>query len=42
MIGSDNKEDLNKPRDPRGYVMLKVLQDLDKAYELLPAKWSRE
>ena len=42
VIGSDNKEDLNKPRDPRGYVMLKVLQDLDKAYELLPAKWSTD
>ena len=42
VIGSDNKEDLNKPRDPRGYVMLKVLQDLDKAYELLPARWSTD
>lgn len=39
VIGSSDKEDLNKPRDPRGYVMLKVIQDLDKAYELLPAKW---
>ncbi len=42
VIESSNKEDLNKPRDPRGYVMLKVLQDLDKAYELLPAKWSTD
>ena len=39
VIGSSDKEDLNKPRDPRGYVMLKVLQDLDKAYELLPSYW---
>ncbi|MBQ9891939.1 MAG: RagB/SusD family nutrient uptake outer membrane protein [Bacteroidales bacterium] len=39
VIGSSDTEDLNKPRDPRGYVMLKVLQDLDRAYELLPAKW---
>lgn len=42
VIGSGNKEDLNKPRDPRGYVMLKVLEDLDKAYDLLPAKWSTD
>lgn len=40
VIGSSDKEDLNKPRDPRGYVMLKVLQDLDKACELLPEKWA--
>lgn len=39
VIGSSDKEDLNKPRDPRGYVMLKVLQDLDKAFELLPSYW---
>ena len=42
VIGSDNKEDLNKPRDARGYVMLMVLQDLDKAYDLLPARWSSD
>ncbi len=42
VIGSSDTEDLNKARDPRGYVMLKVLQDLDKAYELLPAKWSSD
>ena len=42
VIGSADKEDLNKPRDPRGYVMMKVLQDLDKAYELLPARWSSD
>lgn len=42
VISSDDKESLNRPRDPRGYVMLKVMQDLDKAYELLPAKWSSD
>ena len=42
VIGSADKEDLNKPRDPRGYVMMKVLEDLDKAYELLPSKWASD
>lgn len=42
VIASDDKEALNRPRDPRGYVMLKVMQDLDKAYKLLPAKWSSD
>lgn len=42
VIGSADTDDLNRPRDPRGYVMLKVLQDLDMAYELLPAKWSSD
>lgn len=40
VIGSSDAAALNKPRDPRGYVMMKVLEDLDKAYELLPDKWS--
>ena len=39
VIGSGDVVDLNKPRDSRGYVMYKVLQDLDKAYEMLPARW---
>lgn len=39
VIGSSDEAMLNKPRDPRGYVMLKICQDLDKAYELLPDKW---
>ena len=39
VIGSSDDAMLNKPRDPRGYVMLKICQDLDKAYELLPDKW---
>ena len=40
VIGSNDTEDLKKPRDPRGYVMLMVMKDLDKAYEMLPSKWS--
>ena len=36
VIGSSDTESLNKPRDPRGYVMMKVLEDCDKAYERLP------
>ena len=40
VIGSADTEDLKKPRDPRGYVMLKCMEDLDKAYERLPEKWS--
>lgn len=39
VIGSSDDAMLNKPRDQRGYVMLKICQDLDKAYELLPDKW---
>ena len=39
VIGSSDEAMMNKPRDPRGYVMLKICQDLDKAYELLPDKW---
>ena len=39
VIGSADTESLNKPRDPRGYVMMKVLEDCDKAYERLPEAW---
>ena len=42
VIGSSDTEDLNKPRDARGYVMLMVIRDLDKAYELLPARWTTD
>lgn len=42
VVGSADSLDLKRPRDPRGYVMLKAIQDLDKAYELLPAKWSSD
>ena len=40
VIGSSDTESLNKPRDPRGYVMMKVLEDCDKAYERLPEAWA--
>lgn len=40
VIASDANADLNKARDHRGYVMLQVLNDCDKAYELLPESWS--
>ena len=40
VIGSADTESLNKPRDPRGYVMMKVLEDCDKAYERLPEAWA--
>ena len=40
VIGSSDTESLNKPRDPRGYVMMKVLEDCDKAYERLPEAWT--
>ena len=40
VIGSADAASLNKPRDPRGYVMMKVLEDCDKAYERLPAAWA--
>ncbi len=39
VIESSDMTSLNKPRDPRGYVMMKVLEDCDKAYECLPEKW---
>ena len=41
VIGSSDTESLNKPRDPRGYVMMKVLEDCDKAYERLPEAWGK-
>ena len=42
VIGSSDSLDLKRPRDNRGYVMMKAIQDLDRAYELLPAKWSEQ
>ncbi len=42
VIGSADEELLKKPRDPRGYVMMKALEDCDKAYELLPEKWTSD
>ena len=40
VIGSADAASLNKPRDPRGYLMMKVLEDCDKAYERLPEAWA--
>ena len=40
VIESSDNASLNKPRDPRGYVMMKVLEDCDKAYERLPEQWT--
>ena len=40
VIGSADAASLNKPRDPRGYVMMMVLEDCDKAYERLPEAWA--
>lgn len=37
VIDSDNQELLFKPRDDRGFVMDKVLEDLDRAIAMLPA-----
>ncbi|MCQ2143847.1 MAG: RagB/SusD family nutrient uptake outer membrane protein [Bacteroidales bacterium] len=42
VIASDDKASLNKPRDSRGYVMKKVLDDLDSAAVMLPDKWSSD
>ena len=39
VIASDNEADLKKARDSRGYVMKKVLEDLDSAAVKLPAAW---
>lgn len=39
-ISADDKEALNRPRDSRGFVMKKVMEDLDLAYEELPEAWS--
>ena len=36
VIGSADTLDMKKPRDPRGYVMMKVLDDLDQAAAKLP------
>ncbi len=39
VIGSTDFTSLKKPRDSRGYIMKKVMEDLDKAIALLPAAW---
>lgn len=38
VVGSADNAALTKPRDPRGYVMLRVMDDLDKAIERLDEK----
>ena len=42
VVGSADEADLKKARDPRGYVMMKVLEDCDKAYERLPEQWGSD
>lgn len=42
VIKSNDVGQLKKPRDSRGYVMKKVMEDLDKAIEYLPAAWSSD
>ena len=38
VVSSSDREDLCRPRDPRGYVMLQIMKDLDFAIEYLPEK----
>lgn len=38
MLNSTDDALLNQPRDDRGFVMDKVIEDLDKAIEMLPSK----
>jgi len=40
VIGSSDQEMLMKARDSRGYVMKKIMEDLDKAIEQLPESWN--
>ena len=40
VVGSADEEALFKARDPRGYVMKKVIEDLDLAAAKLPDSWS--
>lgn len=39
IIESDNWEALTRPRDSRGYVMQRVMEDLDRAIGMLPDTW---
>lgn len=39
VVGSADKDALFHARDSRGYVMKKVIEDLDKAIERLPESW---
>ena len=38
VVSSSDQEDLRRPRDPRGYVMLQIMKDLDFAIGHLPEK----
>ena len=40
VVGSADQEALFHKRDPRGYVMKKVMEDLDNAASKLPESWS--
>lgn len=40
VVGSADQEMLFKPRDPRGFVMKKVIEDLDLAAQKLPDSWT--
>lgn len=42
VLESDDWESLKKARDSRGYVMQKVMEDLDNAVENLPEAWSSD
>ena len=42
VIASDDAASLNRPRDSRGFVMKKVLDDLDSAAVKLPVAWSSQ
>lgn len=37
VVSSTDESDLRRPRDPRGYVMLQIMKDLDFAIENLPS-----
>lgn len=39
VLSDTDWESLRKPRDSRGYVMQRVMEDLDRAIELLPDSW---
>lgn len=40
VISDSDKESLYRPRDSRGFVMQKIMEDLDRAIDGLPVSWS--
>ena len=40
VISDSDKESLYRPRDSRGFVMQKIMEDLDRAIDGLPVTWS--